>query len=229
MQYIFIVVLGVVIFHNWPFVLAAVVVLIVLAVLYAILDQASGSTLTTPEKKSGDITIEIEIKRKRQSRKSPSRTFNNSSKALMANVGSKKLSLTTSGHYTAPTRGLVIMARPLQQILDLEKTLELRSKHNRQLGTVALIKKGSGQVFGLAEITESIGPMSVEDLHDRRHEHGVEEERVTEVFDRGWVYGWRMSNVVTLKQAVPYVHKGMSQVNLDQKAIDAIQLQLDTM
>jgi len=120
---------------------------------------------------------------------------------------------------SVPTRGLVIMAEPIEKILAGTKTLELRSKHNRQLGPVALIKKGSGQIYGVAEIVDSIGPMSFTDLQQRTGEHGVEPRRLREVFDKGWIYGWRLARVRRLPRPIPYVHRGMSQVNLDDAAI----------
>lgn len=121
-----------------------------------------------------------------------------------------------------PTRGLVIMEEPLNKILAGRKTMELRSKPNRQLGRVALIKKGTGKIYAVAEIVESIGPMSFDELRAHAREHAVEPERLREVFENGWRYGWRLMNVVVLRSPVKYVHKGMSQVNLDPSAIEAL-------
>lgn len=126
-----------------------------------------------------------------------------------------------------PTRGLVIMEEPLNKILQGRKTMELRSKHNRQLGPVALIKKGSGKIYAVAEIVESIGPMTFEEFQDHAREHAVEPERQKEVFyENGWNHGWRLKNVKSLKTPVSYIHKGMSQVKLDPYAIDALSRQL---
>lgn len=125
-----------------------------------------------------------------------------------------------------PTRGLVIMEEPLNKILQGRKTMELRSKHNRQLGLIALIKKGSGKIYGVAEIVESIGPMSFDEFRAHAHEHAVEPERLREIFDMGWNHGWRLRNIVSLKSPVSYIHKGMSQVKLDPGAIEALSRQL---
>lgn len=125
-----------------------------------------------------------------------------------------------------PTRGLVIMEDPLNKILQGRKTMELRTKHNRQLGLIALIKKGSGKIYGVAEIVESIGPMSFDEFRARANEHAVEPERLLEVFEMGWNHGWRLRNVVPLKEPISYIHKGMSQVNLDTEAIKALSLKL---
>jgi hypothetical protein len=122
----------------------------------------------------------------------------------------------------APVRGLVLMADPLEKILAGRKTMELRSRQNRQLGRIALIRKGSGHVYGIADIVESVGPMNMKELRARMDEHGVESSRLQEIFDKGWTIGWRMANVKKLRYPVPYVHKGMSQVKLDDEAIAGV-------
>lgn len=129
---------------------------------------------------------------------------------------SSELDLPADG---VPTRGLLIQPEPLDKILVGLKTLELRSAHNRQLGTVALIRKGSKQIEGVADIVESIGPMDIHEMHRRSAEHGVEPSRIPNVMDKGWTIGWRLVNVRRLAKPVPYVHKGMSRVNLDDQAI----------
>lgn len=150
----------------------------------------------------------------------------------MSSVRTKKpddfslMSLSPPGSRVVPTRGLVIMEEPLAQILSGEKTMELRSKHNRQLGPIALIEKGSGKIYGVAEIVESIGPMSFDKFCSRADEHGVQPHRLREVFDKGWIYGWRLQSVVPLRNPIPYIHKGMSQVKLDPAAIEGLRREL---
>lgn len=124
-----------------------------------------------------------------------------------------------------PSRGLVIASEPLDKILQGRKTMELRGKHNRQLGPVALIRKGSGKIYAVADIVESIGPMSFETFRAEARRHAVEPERMRDVYEK-WKYGWVLKNLRVLREPVPYVHKGMSQVNLDQQAIDGLVRQL---
>lgn len=154
------------------------------------------------------------------------------SNASSREKGMDRQRLTTSNSHVVntppgvPTRGLVIMEEPLNKILQGRKTMELRSKHNRQLGLIALIRKGSGKIYGVAEIVESIGPMSFDEFRAHAHEHAVEPERLREIFEMGWNHGWRLRNVVPLKSPVSYIHKGMSQVKLDAGAIEALRRQL---
>lgn len=126
------------------------------------------------------------------------------------------------------SRGLVVNVGPLEKILNGNKTMELRSKHYRQLGQTALIQKGSKRIFGVAEIFDSIGPMTMAEFKARVAEHGVEPSRLQQVFDEGHIIGWRMKNIRRLKTPVPYVHRGMSQVKLDEAAIQALQVALKT-
>ena len=130
------------------------------------------------------------------------------------------------GSGEVPVRGLVMMADPLEKILTGRKTMELRSRQNRQLGRIALIRKGSGHIYGVADIIESVGPMNMNELRARMDEHGVESSRLQEVFDKGWTIGWRMANVKKLRNPVPYVHRGMSQVKLDDEAIAGLKVAL---
>ncbi|KAB2310673.1 ASCH domain-containing protein [Betaproteobacteria bacterium SCN2] len=133
--------------------------------------------------------------------------------------------------FIVPTRGLVIMEEPLNKILQGRKTMELRSKHNRQLGPVALIKNGSGKIFAVAEIVESVGPMTYEEFQARAHEHAVEPERQRDVFfEKGWTHGWRLKNVIRLSSPVNYTHNpgAVTYVNLDADAIKELNRQLAT-
>jgi hypothetical protein len=121
-----------------------------------------------------------------------------------------------------PTRGLVIGEEPLERILVGRKFMELRSSHNRQIGPIALIKKGSGRIYGVATITDSVGPMDFKTFVQNSPAHGVRKNRLQEVFDKNWRIGWRLDNVWRLVEPVVYAHRGMSRVTLDQDVIYAL-------
>lgn len=127
-----------------------------------------------------------------------------------------------------PTHGLVILEEHLNKILQGRKTMELRSKHNRQMGLIALIRKGSGKIYGVAEIVESIGPMSFDEFRTHAHEHAIEPEMLREIFEKGWDHGWRLRNVVTLKSPVSYIHNrgAVVKVKLNSDAIEELSRQL---
>ena len=73
-------------------------------------------------------------------------------------------------------RGLVIDSPWIEKILNGEKTWELRSSATQIRGEVALIKKGSGAVFGLANIRESRGPLTEQEMVDEFDRHQVPQE-----------------------------------------------------
>lgn len=104
-------------------------------------------------------------------------------------------------------RGLIINAEPLAKILSGRKSLELRKKNNKTRGPIALIQKGTGNIVGVAKIGDCVGPMTFSDFTARIHEHGVESQRLRQVFDDGYVVGWKLSEIGRLRSAVSYVHK----------------------
>lgn len=127
-----------------------------------------------------------------------------------------------------PVRGLIIRPEPLQKILSGTKTMELRSRLNQQRGVIALIQKSSGHIFGVAEIGESVGPMSFEDFASASNEHGVEAHRLREVFESGYTTGWKLRKVRRLKSPVPYLHKPGAVIwaTLDANAIAGLAAEL---
>jgi hypothetical protein len=117
-----------------------------------------------------------------------------------------------------PSRGLIIRPEPLEKILSGGKTLELRKKTNKTRGSIALIQKGSRTILGVAEIGDCVGPMSYAEFSARAHEHGVEPARLRQVFDDGYIVGWKLSNVRRLRESVAYTHKpgAVTWVTLDE-------------
>jgi hypothetical protein len=50
-----------------------------------------------------------------------------------------------------PNVALVIKDEPLEQLLAGNKTIEMKAQHTRKRETVTLAKKGTGQIFGVAD------------------------------------------------------------------------------
>ncbi len=200
----------------WPWLLAGIVSLLVLAIYLGYRDlKASFPNPAKVHPNKGNEVLGT-LQHSALTRKPVNPRYG----GLLQTVGSH-----TAASSGVPTRGLVIMEEPLKQILQGRKTMELRSKHNRQLGPVALIMKGTGKVYAVANIVDSIGPMSFEEFRAESWRHAVEPERMREIHAR-WNIGWVLNGLVVLLEPVPYVHKGMSQVKLNQQAIDGIARQL---
>jgi len=111
--------------------------------------------------------------------------------------------------------GLVIDEPWITKIIRGEKTWEMRSKPTTKRGRIALIKKGSGLIVGLATITGALGPFTDDEITTNFEHHRVP----THVIDK-WRFAWVLKDVLHLATPVPYVHnKGaVIWVNLDSAA-----------
>ncbi|MDO6461508.1 hypothetical protein Q4485_12440 [Granulosicoccaceae sp. 1_MG-2023] len=131
-------------------------------------------------------------------------------------------------HNVRITRGLIIMEDPLRQILDGAKTWEMRSKHIRTLGPIALIMKGTKQVWGVATITDSLGMLSEEQMLANIDKHRITTERLKDPKIAKWRYAWVLKDVVALEKPIPYTHKkgAVTFVALDKDVTEQICEQL---
>jgi len=62
------------------------------------------------------------------------------------------------------TRGLMVRDPYASQLLNGEKTWEIRGRATQIRGPVVIIKSGTGQAFGVVDLVDVIGPLSVDDL-----------------------------------------------------------------
>jgi hypothetical protein len=65
-------------------------------------------------------------------------------------------------------RGLLVRDPYASQLLDGDKIWEIRGKATQIRGTVAIIKSGTGQVFGTVRLVRILGPLALEDLTSAR-------------------------------------------------------------
>lgn len=117
------------------------------------------------------------------------------------------------------TRGLIIRPEPLENILAGRKVWEMRNRAINIRGTIALVKKGSKAIYGVASIVDSHGPVSRAEMTAHRSKHLISEERLDHPDYAKYRYAWVLDNVRRLKTPIPYVHKGGVQfVTLDELA-----------
>lgn len=125
----------------------------------------------------------------------------------------------------------IVIAEPwISLILAGTKTWEMRGRPCRHRGPVALIRKGSGQVVGLADLADSRPALTDGKLSDAFAFHQVPH---SQFFCRGrarWRCPWILEKFVSL-EPVSYSHpKGaVIWVNLDPAVADAISSQLESM
>ena len=73
---------------------------------------------------------------------------------------------TENGSNNVPTKGLVIKSPAIDKILLGIKTWEMRSKSTQVRGPIALIKKGSGQIVGIANLVDVKGPLMLKSVQN---------------------------------------------------------------
>lgn len=126
------------------------------------------------------------------------------------------------------TKGLIIDEPWISKILNGEKIWEMRSKHTAHRGLFALIRKGSGQAVGIANLKAVSGPYTETSLEENASKHCVGPELYSRP-DYKWWYAWELGDIQPLQRPVPYVHKNgaVTWVTFDQTAQEGIQRQLD--
>jgi hypothetical protein len=79
----------------------------------------------------------------------------------------------TGGGNEGPEVALIVRDDPLEKILSGHKTWEMRKTNTHKRGRIALVKKGTGKIYGVADIMDSTGPLSDETMARTTHLHGI--------------------------------------------------------
>ncbi|MCX7512576.1 ASCH domain-containing protein [Frateuria hangzhouensis] len=101
-------------------------------------------------------------------------------------------------------KGLIIDEPWLGNILRGEKVWEMRTTATSVRGRIALIRKGSGRVVGVAELVDSIGPLDAIACRAHRDKHRIPSEQ-DEALLR-WNHAWVLRDARPLVQPVAYQH-----------------------
>ncbi|MEZ9141666.1 MULTISPECIES: ASCH domain-containing protein [unclassified Shewanella] len=102
--------------------------------------------------------------------------------------------------------GLVIADPYISQILNGEKTWEMRSQLTKKRETIGLIRKGSGQVVGQAKVVDCIGPLSVTELLLNSNKHGISEAQIADGLLDKWNYAWVLEEIEAFEDPIEYSH-----------------------
>ena len=123
-----------------------------------------------------------------------------------------------------PTKGLVIKSPYIDRILAGTKTWEMRSIATSVRGPIALIKQGSGQVVGVANLVGVKGPLTKQDKLRSIDKHQISVDRLETGETDKWDTAWVLENAQLLKTPIHYQHPNgaVIWVNLD----DSVQKQL---
>ena len=105
-----------------------------------------------------------------------------------------------------PTKGLIIKSPYIDRILAGTKTWEMRSTSTSQRGPIALIKQGTGQIVGVANLVGIKGPLSEQDKLNNIDRHQISEERLQSGDTEKWNIAWILESAQLLDTPIDYQH-----------------------
>jgi hypothetical protein len=114
-------------------------------------------------------------------------------------------------------KGLVIREPWIGMILDGSKTWELRTACTTIRGEIALIRQGTRQIVGVAELVDSLPQLDPLGLAESVQFHGVPPSEQASAIANNWVFPWLIVNARRLSSPVPFQHPrgAVTWVNLD--------------
>tara|TARA_R110000851_G_scaffold237966_1_gene390793 strand:+ start:16096 stop:16881 length:786 start_codon:yes stop_codon:yes gene_type:complete len=126
------------------------------------------------------------------------------------------------------TKALIIDEPWISRIINGEKDWEMRSFSSRIRGPVGLIRKGSLQVVGIANLSNVSGPYDNDALIANTYHHTIPSEMFDDPAYK-WRFAWELTEAKPLPEPVRYVHKNgaVIWVDLDEQAVANIALQLN--
>jgi hypothetical protein len=102
-------------------------------------------------------------------------------------------------------QALIIDEPWIGHIMAGRKTWEMRSRRTTKRGPVGLVRKGSGQIVAVANIVDSLPPLSPTQMAASFDEHRIPQAMV-ETASYKWFTPWVLGNVRVLEQPVSYRH-----------------------
>src|SRR5207237_3352695 len=102
----------------------------------------------------------------------------------------------------AEMKGLIIREPWISLILSRKKTWELRSRDTRVRGRIALIRKGSGTVIGVAELVGTLPKLSRSKLISNVKKHQAPRREFRG--DLKYTTAWVLRRATRLDKPVPY-------------------------
>lgn len=126
-------------------------------------------------------------------------------------------------------KALIVDEPWISAILKGEKTWEMRKKNCKIRGQIALIRKGSGQVVGTANVVDSRPPLATRaDYAAAEQHHRVPPARQERAFTDGWRTPWVFANARPLAKAVHYKHPSgaVIWVNLEPDVVAQVHAQV---
>jgi hypothetical protein len=123
-------------------------------------------------------------------------------------------------------KGLIVDEPWVSMIVAGKKTWEMRSRNTAVRGRIALIRKGSKAVVGVADLIGTVPLLSQSDLKASVDKHQVPERKIDEEFKHNTA--WVLERARRLREPVPYRHPAgaVIWVNLDPEVSEMVERQL---
>lgn len=120
---------------------------------------------------------------------------------------------------------LIIDTPHIDNILSGMKTWEMRFRHEKRRGPIGLIQKGyPGKIIGVAEMIDSCGPFSREEMLANQSKHLMKPERIDDPKASKYKYAWVFKNAKRLNQPISFKYESgpVIWVNLDAETSAAV-------
>jgi hypothetical protein len=101
-------------------------------------------------------------------------------------------------------KGLLIKSPWIDYIFEGKKTWEIRGSNTKIRGTIALIKSGSGKIFGTVELIDCL-KLSLDEYQQAEDFHCVPKEQCSKEPYRK-THAWVLRNPRLFETPFPYVH-----------------------
>lgn len=129
------------------------------------------------------------------------------------------------------TKGLIIADPWIEYILNGSKTWEMRSTETSVRGPFALIRKGTGAIWGIATLVDVGHALTPSEMIVSFERHRIPGDMIRSGQVAKWNIPWRLSDIRLLVTPVPYDHPSgaVTWVNLAANVSEAIADQLEQM
>ncbi|MFJ5486147.1 ASCH domain-containing protein [Hansschlegelia beijingensis] len=126
-------------------------------------------------------------------------------------------------------KGLIVDEPWISSILSGEKTWEMRKTANHDRGLVALIRKGSGSVVGVAQLVDCKAPIRPEEYAATERFHGIRGDAQRWAIESGYLVPWVLEAARSLPKPVAYRHKpgSQSRIILDDDVAREVRRQIE--
>lgn len=126
------------------------------------------------------------------------------------------------------THALIIRDPWVGLIMSGKKTWEMRSTNTKMRGLVGLIRQGSGQVVGLANLIETLPALTSDDYARFESYHQIPLKDQPAAISRRWTRPWVFAAARSIPKPISYEHGSgpVTWIKLHAEVVSAIRIQI---